>query len=171
MAEPVDLSAKERAELKLRRAQMARNPFCPDHRDKVHGKPCRECEIEHLRSIIRQQQPPLSLAPCDRCGYRGEGYYQPDKHPCAGGAGKSMTVAWVCEQCGKAAGERKALDKVLNEWGIPDKKAALDAVCGALEQAEALARTLARALRDSQFDHPLLKHKSVKELLQENGNG
>jgi len=27
-------------------------PFCPDHRDKVSEKPCRECEIEHLRKII-----------------------------------------------------------------------------------------------------------------------
>jgi hypothetical protein len=26
----------------------------------------------------------LSDAPCDKCGYNGEGYYQPDKHPCAG---------------------------------------------------------------------------------------
>ena len=27
-----------------------RLPFCPDHRDKVAGKPCRECEIERLRA-------------------------------------------------------------------------------------------------------------------------
>jgi len=40
-----------------------------------------------------------------------------------------------------------------------------------MRAVDALARTLARALGNSQFDHPLLKHKSVKELLQENGNG
>lgn len=40
------------AELKLRRAQMAAHPFCSDHRDKVRGKQCRECEIEHLKLII-----------------------------------------------------------------------------------------------------------------------
>lgn len=36
------------AELRLRRAQMSAFPFCPDHRDKVHGRSCRECEIERL---------------------------------------------------------------------------------------------------------------------------
>ena len=55
MAEPIDLAVKERKELELRRAQMARNPFCPDHRDKVYGKPCRECEIEHLARIDAAQ--------------------------------------------------------------------------------------------------------------------
>jgi hypothetical protein len=28
-----------------------RFPFCPDHRDKVAGLPCRECEIERLRAL------------------------------------------------------------------------------------------------------------------------
>lgn len=27
-------------------------PFCPDHRDKVAGLPCRECEIEQLRGAL-----------------------------------------------------------------------------------------------------------------------
>ena len=62
MAEPMDLAVKERKELELRRAQMARNPFCPDHRDKVYGKPCRECEIEHLARIVRQQRAALRMA-------------------------------------------------------------------------------------------------------------
>lgn len=43
------MTDREMKELELRRAQMARQPFCPDHRDKVHGLACRECEIEHLR--------------------------------------------------------------------------------------------------------------------------
>ena len=28
-------------------------PFCPDHRDKVAGKPCRECENERLRRALQ----------------------------------------------------------------------------------------------------------------------
>lgn len=40
------------SELDLRRRQMSRFPFCPDHRDKVLGKPCRECEVERLRSEV-----------------------------------------------------------------------------------------------------------------------
>ena len=27
---------------------------------------------------------PMPEAPCPRCGYNGEGFYQPDKHPCIG---------------------------------------------------------------------------------------
>mgnify|MGYP003466418863 CR=1 FL=1 len=42
------------AELKLRRRYMRALPFCPDHRDKVIGLPCRECEIERLKAIIRR---------------------------------------------------------------------------------------------------------------------
>ena len=45
-------NGKLRAELKLRRHQMSQFPFCPDHRDKVHGLECRECEIERLRIAI-----------------------------------------------------------------------------------------------------------------------
>jgi hypothetical protein len=37
---------KVERERDLRREQMARFPFCPDHADKVLGKPCRECEVE-----------------------------------------------------------------------------------------------------------------------------
>lgn len=46
------LGDKDAAELRLRREQMARFPFCPDHRDKVFGLECRECEIERLRSAL-----------------------------------------------------------------------------------------------------------------------
>jgi hypothetical protein len=45
---------KAEVELNLRREQMSRFPFCPDHRDKVHGKPCRECEVEHLRECLKR---------------------------------------------------------------------------------------------------------------------
>ena len=41
------------AELRLRRSQISRFPFCPDHRDKVYGKQCRECEIEHLQKMVK----------------------------------------------------------------------------------------------------------------------
>lgn len=36
-------------ELDLRRRYMAALPFCPDHRDKMKGLPCRQCEIERLQ--------------------------------------------------------------------------------------------------------------------------
>jgi hypothetical protein len=29
-------------------------PLCPDHRDKVAGKPCLQCEVERLRSIMQK---------------------------------------------------------------------------------------------------------------------
>ena len=29
-------------------------PLCPDHRGKARDKPCRECEVEMLRSAIRR---------------------------------------------------------------------------------------------------------------------
>ena len=29
-----------------------RAPFCPDHRDKVIGKPCRECLVEHFAYYV-----------------------------------------------------------------------------------------------------------------------
>ena len=44
------------AELRLRREQMRSFPFCPDHRDKVRHKPCRECEIERLNRVIERLQ-------------------------------------------------------------------------------------------------------------------
>ena len=44
---------QERKKLRLKARIVDRLPFCPDHRDKVHGKPCRECEVERLRAAIR----------------------------------------------------------------------------------------------------------------------
>lgn len=40
--------SSEKIELEMRRRFMHNLPFCPDHRDKVAGKFCRECEIERL---------------------------------------------------------------------------------------------------------------------------
>lgn len=44
---------REYRELAMRRAYMRSLPFCADHRDKVKGKPCRECEIERLRLMLK----------------------------------------------------------------------------------------------------------------------
>ena len=35
-------------------AAFDRLPFCPDHCDKVNGKPCRECRIEALVTAVRE---------------------------------------------------------------------------------------------------------------------
>jgi len=60
--------AKVKVELNLRREQMSRFPFCPDHRDKVHGKECRECEVEHLRRCLKR----LEWAADGRCPVCGK---------------------------------------------------------------------------------------------------
>ena len=60
--------AKVKVELNLRREQMSRFPFCPDHRDKVHGKECRECEVEHLRGCLKR----LEWAADGRCPVCGK---------------------------------------------------------------------------------------------------
>jgi hypothetical protein len=46
-----ELTRKERLELEHRRRWMSRNPFSPDHRDKVQGLSCRQCEIERLTRL------------------------------------------------------------------------------------------------------------------------
>ena len=46
------LANKERIELEHRRSVMSRHPFCPDHRDKVQGLSCRQCEIERLTAKV-----------------------------------------------------------------------------------------------------------------------
>ena len=45
---------RDEKELTLRRNQMSRFPFCPDHRDKVFGLPCRQCEIERLENLLKR---------------------------------------------------------------------------------------------------------------------
>ncbi|GAG97044.1 unnamed protein product, partial [marine sediment metagenome] len=42
----------ENKKLALKARAFDRLPFCPDHRDKVAGKPCRECEIERLQAAL-----------------------------------------------------------------------------------------------------------------------
>lgn len=42
---------------------------------------------DHLTALLEPQSG-VSDAPCDKCGYNGVGYYQPDTHPCA----KSRTI-------------------------------------------------------------------------------
>jgi hypothetical protein len=58
---------KVKVELNLRREQMSKFPFCPDHRDKVNGKECRECEVEHLRGLLKR----LEWAGKEMTGYGG----------------------------------------------------------------------------------------------------
>ena len=41
-------------ELRVRKQIMDNEPFCPDHRDKVSGLPCRECEVERLSMALRR---------------------------------------------------------------------------------------------------------------------
>jgi hypothetical protein len=60
------LAKKETAQLRLLIAFQDRSPFCPDHRDKVAGKPCRECEIERLESIIDRAYQKLSCVVIER---------------------------------------------------------------------------------------------------------
>ena len=54
MKRPRDHAAltAENKVLKLKTRLLDRLPFCPDHRDKVAGKPCRECQIEHLKRLL-----------------------------------------------------------------------------------------------------------------------
>lgn len=50
----MDELTKLKKEIELRKAYMDGLPFCPDHRDKVKGMCCRQCEIERLKRIIRR---------------------------------------------------------------------------------------------------------------------
>lgn len=60
-----DLTRKERGELEIRRAWMDRNPFCPDHRDKVQGLSCRQCEIERLTKLVERASEGVSPEPAE----------------------------------------------------------------------------------------------------------
>jgi len=44
---------------------------------------------EAAHGIEPQAKPDLSPAPCNKCGYNGAGYYQPDQHKCAAPKAKS----------------------------------------------------------------------------------
>ena len=49
LLEEIDSQAKQ---IELLRTFKQGLPFCPDHRDKVHGMTCRQCEIERLTETI-----------------------------------------------------------------------------------------------------------------------
>lgn len=54
--------------LRLKARIHDRLPFCPDHRDKVAGLPCRECKIEELKDTImrmRRRLQSLDHGVCD----------------------------------------------------------------------------------------------------------
>ncbi len=44
---------RENMRLSLKARLVDRLPFCPDHRDKVRGLSCRQCEIERLLARLR----------------------------------------------------------------------------------------------------------------------
>lgn len=52
--EEIERLMRENAKLAIVKRWADRLPFCPDHRDKVAGKPCRECEIERLAKSLRK---------------------------------------------------------------------------------------------------------------------
>lgn len=62
LAEKEAENTKQAIELRGRRSWMDRSPFCPDHRDKVSGKECRECEIERLTLVLTAQGERLKAA-------------------------------------------------------------------------------------------------------------
>lgn len=43
-----------KAQIRVRKAIMDRLPFCSDHRDKVAGMPCRECQVELLQKELAE---------------------------------------------------------------------------------------------------------------------
>ena len=45
--------------------------------------------------LVRAERHKLSDAPCDRCGYNGRGYYQPETHACAALGGGQMIGMWL----------------------------------------------------------------------------
>jgi len=53
---------RENKMLSLKARVHDRLPFCPDHRDKVVGLPCRECEIERLQGKLRRTRDYLKFA-------------------------------------------------------------------------------------------------------------
>lgn len=51
-------SEQELKVLRMKADAHDRLPFCPDHRDKVAGKPCRECEVERLAALPAAPEAP-----------------------------------------------------------------------------------------------------------------
>ena len=64
-----DAARKEVAKLRLKERAHDGLPFCPDHRDKVAGKPCRECEVERLAALVGEPGEHSDLADheCSLC--------------------------------------------------------------------------------------------------------
>lgn len=58
------MTPKEEQVLRMKARLVDRLPFCPDHRDKVAGKPCRECLIETMRGAL--DKAPRELRHCAR---------------------------------------------------------------------------------------------------------
>lgn len=70
------LAAARRAErlekeVGLRKRAADRLPFCPDHRDKVAGKPCRECRIGRLEGALAQVRDSMQNTASHVCAMRG----------------------------------------------------------------------------------------------------
>lgn len=55
-AEVIERLTKENATLSLKARVVDRLPLCPDHRDKVAGKPCLQCRIGRLTSLLQRLQ-------------------------------------------------------------------------------------------------------------------
>jgi len=53
LIDAADEADRLRKQLALKTRWLEGMPFCPDHRDKVSGKPCRECRIERLEAALR----------------------------------------------------------------------------------------------------------------------
>ncbi len=51
----MELIIKENKKLLLKSRIVDKLPFCPNHRDKVAGKSCRECEIENLKRKLEER--------------------------------------------------------------------------------------------------------------------
>lgn len=64
-----------------------RLPFCADHRDKVAGKACRECEIEQLErqlaSALKKQHTLLEAVVAAETAFRVPGGGNPDREVAA----------------------------------------------------------------------------------------
>ncbi len=86
--------------LKLKARIIERLPFCPDHRDKVAGKSCRECEIENLKRLLNNQDNKIRSA----------------SKKIAGLQARSKRIGQVAiEHIDEFAEERKALQKEIEK--------------------------------------------------------
>lgn len=68
----VERLRKENKILQLKARMVDRFPFCPDHRDKVTGKECRECEVERLDAHLKNWQDDCQAVRRDNTKLRAE---------------------------------------------------------------------------------------------------